>query len=136
MSDATTTASAELASVEAELAALREQHANINATPGAGRLGSKQHTTRVGAALHRSTQLGQAIQRLEREAEALRNAGSQPANTGGHNAETLTGARFVRTRYGWHEVVRVNRASVKVLAAPGMDDLIPHRKILEARADH
>jgi hypothetical protein len=49
------------------------------------------------------------------------------------SAEDLTGARLVRTRHGWHEVVRVNRATVQVLAAPGMDDRISVGRVLEVR---
>ena len=47
------------------------------------------------------------------------------------SAELLRGARFVRDRYGWHEVVRVNARIVTVRAGYRWGDRIAIHKILE-----
>lgn len=45
----------------------------------------------------------------------------------------LLGATHVRTRYGWHEVVKVNAKSVTVATAYSWTDLVALDKILEIR---
>lgn len=50
-------------------------------------------------------------------------------------AADLTGATHVRDRWGWWEVVRVNRTSVTVRGEHSWDERIPVGRILEARAE-
>jgi hypothetical protein len=126
-----------LARKEAELTAAREALAAYS-PQFSGNQRTKSANQRVGATFRRSAQLVENVQRLEREVEGLRRQGDRPAPAGpppgGFNAGNLAGAKFVRTRLGgWYEVVKVNRASVKVKAAPGMDDTISHKKIIDAR---
>lgn len=47
--------------------------------------------------------------------------------------DQILGAKLIRTRSGWWEVVKVHKATVKVKVDPGWDDLIPISKILEHR---
>lgn len=47
--------------------------------------------------------------------------------------DDLTGARAVRTRMGWHRVIRVNASTVTVAGEFG-DWRIKHTQILEAKA--
>jgi len=49
------------------------------------------------------------------------------------SAESLRGARFVRDRYGWHEVVRVNARTVAVHTGYSWDARVAVSKILEWR---
>lgn len=44
----------------------------------------------------------------------------------------VEGAKHVRDRWGWHEVVRVNAATVTVRTANSWDERIPLTKVLEA----
>lgn len=116
---------------EAELESAR---AAVTATwgqpAGTSRMRGKQHGARIDSQLRRDAQNAETVQRLERELAALRNQQTAPAPV---DLSRLPYARFVRTRYGWFEMVRVNRATVKVLVAPGMDDRIPIKKIVEIR---
>lgn len=45
----------------------------------------------------------------------------------------VDGATHVRDRWGWHQVVRVNRASVTVRTVHSWDEKIPMEKVLEVR---
>lgn len=125
----------------AALAAKKDELAKANAALGdyqpilGGPRGGKQAKQRTDAALRRTATMVEGIRRLEHEVAALQRPETPKAPAGGFGPEQLAGARFVRTRYGWHEVVKVNRASVKVKAAPGMDDTISTKKIIEVRGD-
>jgi hypothetical protein len=115
----------------AELDQAREALANLDGTPGTSSMRGKVHGQRIDANVARAARLSATVTRLEQELAALRKGpdGSSTAPT----PDAIAAASFVRTKYGWYEVVKANRCSVKVKAAPGMDDLIAHRKILEAR---
>lgn len=120
----------DLATLEAELAAARAAAVENFNRPIGGSLRTKQHGIRVDAAVRRAAELVRTAERLERELSALRNPQPEPAPL---NLARLPYARYIRTTYGWYEVVKVNRATVKVVAAPGMDDLVKVAKILEIR---
>lgn len=62
--------------------------------------------------------------RLARETEAARVR---------LTAADLDGATHVRDRWGWHEVVRVNDASVTVRVGPDWDERLPIGRVLEVR---
>ena len=47
--------------------------------------------------------------------------------------DDVLGATHVRTRFGWHKVVRVNRTTVSVDTGYSWTDRYPFEKILEAR---
>jgi hypothetical protein len=114
-----------------ELAAARTAlEANFNRFAGTSKLRGKLHKIRGDAQLRRSAELGQTVRRLERELESLRNP---PRPTPPLDLSRLPHAQYVRTKYGWYEVVKVNAKSVKVLTAPGMDDRIPVGRIVEIR---
>jgi hypothetical protein len=57
--------------------------------------------------------------------------GAQPGQTRGGGPADLRGARFVRDRYGWHEVVRVNARTVTVRTGYSWGDRIAMHKILK-----
>lgn len=48
--------------------------------------------------------------------------------------DDVAGARYVRTRTGWHKVVKVNKKTVTVETGYTFTDLIPLERILEVRA--
>ncbi|MEV5211247.1 hypothetical protein AB0K35_27625 [Micromonospora sp. NPDC053740] len=123
-----------IAAKEAELArALKAFNAECD-RPVGGSSRRKSFGVRLDAQIRRAAQLGGDVQRIERELSALRIQGAQRLGPAGqHDASTLAGVRFVRTDIAWYEVVKVNRATVKVKVRPGMDDLIKIGKILEAR---
>jgi hypothetical protein len=121
-----------IAAKEAELAQARHALAGVPRNPGTSSLRGKQHYTRVDGAIRRAAQLGETVQRLERELEGLRRQATRPEPQP-FDLAALPTARFIRTKVGWYEVVRVNKATVKVLTAPGMDDLVKISKILEIR---
>lgn len=123
----------QIAAKEAELAQAREaMTANFERHAGTSRLRGKQHNIRIDAQIRRGAALGETVRRLERELASLRRQTERP-ETPALDLSKLPGARFVRTKVGWYEVVKVNRATVKVLAAPGMDDLVKVSKIVEIR---
>jgi hypothetical protein len=129
----TTTLGEQIAAKEAELAQAREtMKANYDRYAGTSSMRGKQHGIRVDAQIRRGAQLGRTVVRLELELTALRARAGQEQSPS-LDLSKLSEARFIRTRYGWYEVVRVNRATVKVKAAPGMDDLVKVSKILEIR---
>lgn len=117
---------------EAELEQTRAASlANFERQVG-GDLRGKQWARRVDSQLRRGAELGRQAERLERDLAGLRREAKQgpPPPL---DLSKLPAAKFIRTTYGWYEVVKVNRATVKVLAAPGMDDLIKVSKILAIR---
>jgi hypothetical protein len=121
----------QIAAIETELTAARSMvEALGNQTPGTSSMRGKQHHIRIDANLRRLAQAVQRVQGLDRQLEALRRP-ARKADAVGVPAtpENITKARFVHTWAGWHQVVKVNRVSVKVKAAPGMDDLVPFRRI-------
>lgn len=121
-----------IAAKEAELAAAREaMQANFN-RPIGGSSKRKSFGVRVDAQIRRGAQLSRDVQRLERELDRLRTRGPK-VESPPVTVEALSSARFVRTKVGWYEVVKVNRATVKVVVDPGWDDLIKISKILEVR---
>jgi hypothetical protein len=69
---------------------------------------------------------------MEREAGAIR-AQLEQAPAQDVDAESLRGARFVRDRYGWHGVVRVNARTVTVRTGYRWDARIAVSKIVEWR---
>jgi hypothetical protein len=122
-----------IAAKEAELARARKDlEANFDRFAGCSSLRGKQHKIRGDAQIRRAVVLGETVQRLERELAGLRQQAARP-EAQPVDLAALDGARFIRTKYGWYEVVKVNRATVKVAAAPGMDDLVKKNKILEVR---
>lgn len=120
-----------IAAKEQELATARAAlEANFNRFAGTSRLRGKLHKVRGDAQLRRGAELGETVRRLERELRGLRNP---PPPMPALDLSRLPHAQYVRTKYGWYEVVKVNAKSVKVLAAPGMDDRIPIARIVEIR---
>lgn len=83
------------------------------------------HARRTVEALERIASLEHRLALAEhREAEASRERLA---------ADQVHGARFVRTRHGWHEVVRVNATSVTVRTEWSWDERIALGKVLEVR---
>lgn len=133
MSDYTPAHAERIAAKEAELAAARGALDAVYSQPaGTSRMRGKQHGVRVDAQIRRGAALSETVQRLGRELDALRRQGTGPASAPLDLAR-LPVARYVRTRHGWYEVVKVNRVTVKVQVDPGWDDLIKIGKILEIR---
>ncbi|MEU8158097.1 hypothetical protein AB0B94_30965 [Micromonospora sp. NPDC048986] len=131
--DATVSIADQVRAKEAELDQVRQaMAANFDRAAGTSRMRGKQHGIRVDAQIRRGAQLGAAVERLGRELNGLRDQAARP-ELQPVDLSNLSGARFIRTKFGWYEVVKVNRATVKVLTAPGMDDLIKVGKILEIR---
>lgn len=93
---------------------------------------TKTHVVRMDGALRRAGLAANNIRRLERELEALRRQATEPEPTP-LDLTRLPNAQYIRTGVGWYEVVKVNRKSVKVVVAPGWDDLIPISRIVEIR---
>lgn len=124
----------QIATKEAELAQARQAiAANFDRFAGTSRLRGKVHKIRGDAQLRVGAQLGETVRRLERELASLRSRAERPA-TPPLDLTKLPEAKFIRTKArGWCEVVKVNGASVKVLTAPGWDDLIKISKIVEIR---
>jgi hypothetical protein len=107
--------------------------ANADRFAGCSKLRGKQHKIRGDAQLRRGAMLSEQVQRLERELAALQRQADRPAPEP-LDLSKLKDAKFIKTRLGiWYEVVRVNAKSVKVKAAPGMDDRVPIKKIAEIR---
>ncbi|MET8278378.1 hypothetical protein [Micromonospora sp. NPDC005174] len=125
---------AQIAAKEAELARAREAFAAECDRPVGGSSRRKSFGVRLDAQIRRAANLGADVRRIERELQALRIQGARTRESAvQHDASTLAGVRYIRTDIGWHEVVKVNRLTVKVKVRPGMDDLIKIGKILEAR---
>lgn len=72
----------------------------------------------------------QAAQDRARRAEAAQAERDRPRLT----YADVAGARLVRDRYGWHEVVRVSAKSVTVKTAWSWTERIPLDRVLEVRA--
>ena len=122
-----------IAELETELAGLNAQNeAESGAQISGGSLRTKSHSQRVVANVHRSAVRQQRIESLERQVAGLRKLSQEKASSP-VTVEAIKAARLVRTRFGWHEVAKVNAKSVKVVAERGMDDLIPFKKIIEVR---
>lgn len=115
----------------AELAAARKAGEAVPMFGGSSK--RKSFAVRVDANIRRTAEAFRNVERLEREVKALERPPAATAPAGGWTPEQLEGARVIRTRLGWHEVVKVNKKSVKVKAAPGMDDLVPYKRIIDAR---
>lgn len=125
---------AALAAKEAELAQAVKALEDFDYRPS-GNTRTKASSQRTNAAIRRAADLASAMRRLEREVAALRKPAPPAVPAGGFTPEQLAAAKFIRTRYGWYEVAKVNKKSVKVKAAPGWDDTIPVKRILEVRGD-
>jgi hypothetical protein len=127
--------------VDARKAALEAKRAELDAARKAtetvpmfgGSSKRKSFAVRVDANIRRTAEAFRNVERLEREVKALERPPVATAPQGGWTPEQLAGARVIRTRLGWHEVVKVNQKSVKVKAAPGMDDLVSYKRIIDAR---
>jgi hypothetical protein len=133
VTDARTSVAERIAAKEAELAAtLKAMQANFDRPAGTSQMRGKQHNLRIDAAIRRGADLGRTVERLERELAALRRQADQPEPQP-LDLSKLPDARFIRTKVGWYEVVRVNRATVKVVVDPGWDDLIKIGRIVEIR---
>lgn len=128
----------------AEVAALKAQeqahYASLGpADPSLARLRPgplKQHRRRVESELNAERDLGMRIRRAESKVHSLQHQLAEQVERERPKltAADLAGARAVRDRFGWHRVVKVNQKTVKVVVAPGMDDLLPIAKVLEVRA--
>lgn len=120
-----------IAAKEAELEAARAALvANFNRQVG-GSSRTKQHGIRVDAQIRRGAEHSRTVERLERELAALRRpVRPEPKPV---TPDALAAAKYVRNRYGWHKVVRVNRTSVTVETGYSWTDRIPVAKILEVR---
>ncbi len=128
-----TAAQERIAAKEKELEAAKAAfYANCNRRVGCTNMRSKQHGRRINAQLKLAGEQRRTITRLERELEGLRRQATRPAPAP-LDLSRLPYAEFIRTDAGWYEVVKVNKATVKVVNTPGMDDLIKIRKILEIR---
>ncbi len=128
--DLSTTADA-VAAKEAELKAARAAlGANFNRYAGTSSMRGKQHGIRVDSQIRRGAELAETVKRLEGELAALR-APKRVAPP--LDLTRLPFARYIRTKWGWYEVVRVNRVTVTVATDTGMDDLVKISKILEIR---
>jgi hypothetical protein len=133
MAPMTASVAEQIAAKETDLAAARDaMEANFARPAGTSRMRGKQHGIRIDAAIRCGADLGRTVERLERELAALRRQADRPEPKP-LDLSKLKDARFVRTTCGWYEVVRVNRATVKVLAGRGMDDLIKIGRIVEIR---
>lgn len=123
---------AAIAAKEAELEQARAALvANFNRHAGTSSMRGKQHAVRIDAQIRRGAEHKRTVERLERELTALR----QPAKPEPKpvTPEALAAAKFIRTRYGWHKVVKVNRATVTVETDYSWHDRIKVGKILEVR---
>ena len=133
---------------------LATARANVDAVSGVGPrdpnmpLGQIVNRTarqraQAGARLDRSIERTAAAFRELESAERELRVEQARASAATRNAETLKGvtpetikvAKFVRTKYGWHQVQKANAKSVTVPSMVGgsWTDRIPHSKILEVR---
>lgn len=123
---------AALEAKRAELAAAIKARDGYEFTPY-GSQRTKSAGVRLDAGLRRTAENHRKVDQLEREVAALERPPAPTAPKGGFTPDQLKNARVIKTRLGWHEVVKVNAKSVKVKAAPGMDDLVPVKRIIDAR---
>jgi hypothetical protein len=123
-----------IAAKEKALTTAREAMAtNADRFAGCSRLRGKQHEIRGNAQLRHGAALADTVQRLERELATLLQQPERPTLEP-LDLSKLRDAKLIRTRLGiWYEVVKVNAKSVKVKAAPGMDDRVSVSKIVEIR---
>lgn len=99
---------------------------------GTSSMRGKQHGQRIDAQIKRLAEHSATVQKLTRELEALRRDSQQPARVAKTiTAETLKGARLIKDRYGWYEVEKVNRTTVKYKGPRGMDNLMKISKIVD-----
>lgn len=122
----------EIASKEAELERARAALQAAADYQAGGSSRTKTHRIRSDGALRRAGQAARRITQLEREIEGLRRKATQP-EPAPLDLDRLPHARYIRTKVGWYEVIKVNRKTVKVVADPGWDDLIPISRIVEIR---
>lgn len=127
-----TTVADQIAAKEADLEQARAALQAAADYRAGGSSRTKTHRIRSDGALRRAGQAGRNIERLEREITALRHKAAQPEPQP-LDLTRLPHAQYIRTKVGWYEVVKVNRKSVKVVVAPGWDDLIPITRIIEIR---
>lgn len=115
--------------------AARAFNAGRTDDPAVARLGAtalRQHHKRTDASLSRMVAAQEQAHRLEGKAALARSREAEAARTK-LTHEDLKGAKLVRTKYGWHQVVRVNAKTVTVKTPYSWTDTIAHGKILEAR---
>ncbi len=125
IADEITAKEAELEQARAALQAAADYQSGVRSR-------TKTHRIRSDGALRRAGQARNTIERLEREIAALHRKAAQPEPVP-LDLDRLPFAQFIRTQAGWYRVVKVNRKSVKVVADPGWDDLIPIGRIIEIR---
>ena len=121
--------------LEQARAALTAATPAFGGDPAMARLGPvalRQHHKRTDRELERYSA---ALQRVERLEWALSAATAREVETARVRlrAPDVQGARFIRTRHGWHKVVRVNGATVTVEASHCLTERIPLGKVLEVR---
>ena len=87
------------------------------------------------AATERSIEEAKAAVKAEQDAAQAKLAAEYADRTKPveFTLDDLKAARAVRTRYGWHRVVRVNTSTVTISGDFG-DHRIPQKTILEVRA--
>ena len=123
---------ADLEQARSALAAATPEFGGDPATARLGPVALRQHHKRTDRELERYSDALARVSRLEgrfnvataREAEAARVR---------LRVADVKGARLVRTRHGWHKVVRVNGATVTVEASHCLTERIPLGKVLEVR---
>ena len=101
----------------------------------AGRLsgaGLKQFHRNTDSSLRRYTALMAEADALDHKAILAREREAKKAHVD-LTPDQLKGAKYVRDRYGWHEVVRVNGKSVTVKTGYSWNDSIAIGKILQAK---
>jgi len=97
-----------------------------------GALRGKRHWQRVDASVRA------AAREVAQHEQAERDVAATPRPVEAPVAEVPKSTRAIRTRHGWHEVVRVNAKSVTVRTAYSWDECVPLDRILEVvpRVDH
>lgn len=92
----------------------------------------KQHRKRTDAEMRREKARDLAIQAAEQKIARLKRDAAK-ADRAPVTVEEIATAGLVQVDSGtWYRVVKVNRATVKVLVEPGMDDLIKVGRIVRA----
>lgn len=122
----------QIAAKEAELAQARTALMAAADYQSGVRSRTKTHVVRMDGALRRAGIASRTITRLEGEIAGLKLKAIE-AQRPPVDLDRLPYAQYIRTKYGWYEVVKVNRKTVKVAVRPGMDDLIPIARIIEIR---
>lgn len=122
-----------LTAAQAEHDAAQRAVDAIDSTPRAGMRRGIQHQRRVAADVHRTAEAFARRDRAAHEVKVLqqqiKSASAKPVDPA-----DLKGARFVRDRYGWHEVDKVNAKTVSVKTGYSWTDRIPHDRIHEVRS--